>query len=597
MKNVLLPFFLLCLTVPVFAQPFTKITDPGNPIFSDTPETYYQGASWIDYDNDGLLDLFVVRKGLYHNDGNGNFSKISNSGITTTAGLGNSWADYDNDGDLDCFISAGNNRGSSLFTNNGSGSFVRSLAGPLEDSLALRVWSCTWGDYDNDGYADIVLAAPYNFIGITDNNKLLHNKGDGTFERIDTSIICQGPGAYTIASWSDYNDDGDIDLFIGSGPVNGVLLPDYLYKNLLKETNESYFATITDAPLTEPRDGQQWSWIDFDNDRDLDGFVTNYTGLNVSDGYVNEFYRNDNGTFVKLTFADVGTIVTDMHISLANIWEDFDNDADLDCLVINDAGQSNVYYQNNLDAGSVVFSKIATLPFLATDNPNFSGTAGDYDNDGDLDLFISSSGSAKGLYRNDQANGNSWINLKLTGTNSNRSALNAKVMIKATISGSEVWQMREVSSQSSFNGMNSLNVEFGFGDADIIDSIIIIWPSGITDQYTGVEVNQFYNATEQESLTVGFSDPSFENTAPTLEVHPNPASTYCRVRTVPPTTRYCTLNIYDQFGNRVEQLYQGLLSKGIHDFDWHTDQVAAGIYTCRLITENFHSSAKILVIK
>ncbi|MEO6168034.1 MAG: VCBS repeat-containing protein, partial [Chitinophagales bacterium] len=269
MKNffLLLPCFLM--TQFSFAQPFSKITDPDNPIFSDTPENFYQGASWIDYDNDGKLDLFVVKKALYHNEGNGNFTKVTNSGLNTSAGLGNSWADYDNDGDLDCFISGGNSRGSSLFDNNGDGTFTRNLSGPLADSLALRAWSCAWGDYDNDAFTDVILAAPLNFIGVTDNNKFLHNLANGTFERLDTSIVCQEPGPYTIASWSDYDDDGDIDLFIGSGPVDGTVEPDFLYKNYLSESGIGYFRKDIQSQLTQARDGQQWSWIDFDNDGDL----------------------------------------------------------------------------------------------------------------------------------------------------------------------------------------------------------------------------------------------------------------------------------------------------------------------------------------
>jgi hypothetical protein len=194
-----------------------------------------------DYDNDGKLDLYVVRKGLYHNEGEGIFTKKTATGLNTTAGLGNSWADYNNDGFIDCFISGGNSRGSSLFFNNGNGTFTRNLNGPLADSLELRAWNCAWGDYNNDGFTDIVLAAPFGFVAIDDNNKLLLNHGDGTFERVDTSIVCSEPAPYTIASWSDYDDDGDVDLFIGSGPVNGTLEPDFLYKNHLKESGVAYF--------------------------------------------------------------------------------------------------------------------------------------------------------------------------------------------------------------------------------------------------------------------------------------------------------------------------------------------------------------------
>lgn len=597
MKTII-PFCILVLLIQISnGQPFTKITSSTNPIASDLPETYYQGASWVDYDNDGKLDLFVVRKALYHNDGDGNFTKVTTSGINTSSGIGNSWADYDNDGDMDCFISGGDSRGSSLWTNNGNGTFSRNLSGPLSDSLALRAWNCAWGDFNNDGFADIILAAPIGFNGITDNNKFLLNHGDGTFERLDTSIICQSPAPYTIASWSDFDDDGDIDLFIGSGPVNGSLEPDYLYRNELKESGIAYFKQDIPLPLNEPRDGQQWNWIDFDNDGDLDGYVTNYVGTNTANGYPNDFYRNDNGTFVKLTASDVGTIVSDVNTSLANVWEDFDNDADLDCLIINDATEDNEYYQNNWDAGSTVFTKISGLPFLNSNNSNFSAAAGDYDSDGDLDVFISSAGSVKGLYRNDQANGNKWVNIKLVGVISNKSALNAKVRVKAIVNGGAVWQMREVSSQSSFNGMNSLNAEFGLGNAAVIDSIKIEWPSGMVDQYSGVAVNQFYKAVEGESFSVGVHELAHQVTAVFMEAYPNPVSDVCRVRVVPPKTIQCTLTLYDLMGNKMQLLSDGILSAGQHDFIFSADNLAPGIYSCNLESAGAFTTLKICITK
>src|SRR4030095_12048931 len=141
-----------------------------------------------------------------------------------------------------------------LWTNNGNGTFSRNLSGPLADSLALRAWNCAWGDYNNDGFPDIVLVAPFGFVGITDNNKFLLNKGDGTFERLDTSVVCTAPAPYTIGSWSDYDNDGDIDLFIGSGPVNGTVQPDYLFKNHLAESGLAFMKEDIPSPLsTDPR--------------------------------------------------------------------------------------------------------------------------------------------------------------------------------------------------------------------------------------------------------------------------------------------------------------------------------------------------------
>jgi hypothetical protein len=242
-----------------------------------------------------------------------------------------------------------------------------------------------------------------------------------------------------------------------------------------------------------------------------------------------------------LLSSDVGPIATDDHISLANVWEDFDNDGDMDCLVINDGGQPNDYYQNNWNTGSTVFTKLTTLPFINSDNSNFSATAGDYDRDGDLDLFITSAGSARGLYRNDVTNGNSWVNISLIGAQSNKSAIGARVHAKSIINGAPVWQQREVSAQSSFNGMNSLNVEFGFGNATIIDSLKIRWPSGTTDQYASIAMNQYYTAIEGQAITVGATAPVTLSPSLQLTTYPNPCSIACRVRVVASTASPCSV--------------------------------------------------------
>ncbi|MEO8150379.1 MAG: FG-GAP-like repeat-containing protein [Bacteroidia bacterium] len=509
----------------VHAQIFNKVTSATNPIVTDPVQSFYNGASWIDYDNDGLLDLFVVRGGLYHNDGNGSFSKITTSGLGLTTGIGNTWADVDNDGDLDCLQSGGNAGGTKLFLNNGNGTFTQNTNGPFAVATNLRGWGSAFGDYNNDGLVDLFIAAPNGFAAITDSCKFLINTGGGNFVRVDTTAITDTLDAYTVPTWCDYDNDGDVDLFIGSGRVNGSLSRDYLFDNNHVQGGSTLFTRINSSPLgTDLHDGQVWNWIDFDNDGDLDAYLTNYTGTN-STGYPNEMYRNDNGTFVKLTVADVGTIVSDTGVSLSSTWGDFDNDGDLDCIVTNESQQKNIYYQSNIRQGTSVFTKMMNEPFTINNGNHWCATSADYDNDGDLDLFISG-GSDKGLFENTTTQ-TDFINIKLVGVTSNKSGIGAKVRVKAH----GFWQMREISSQNTFNGMNMLNAHFGFGAtgpiALYVDSIKIEWPSGAVDICANVFANWFYVATEGQCLSpVGINEiENHDKDFFLVSVYPNPVNT------------------------------------------------------------------------
>ncbi|MEO8087842.1 MAG: FG-GAP-like repeat-containing protein [Bacteroidota bacterium] len=511
-------------TISVQGQIFNKVTSATNPIVTDPVQTYYNGASWIDYDNDGLLDLFVTNSGLYHNDGNGNFTKVTTSGIGLTTGIGNTWADVDNDGDIDCIQSGGNAGGTKLFLNNGNSTFTQNTNGPFAVATKLRGWGSAFGDYNNDGLVDLFIAAPFGFAGITDSCKFLINTGGGNFVRVDSTVLTNALDAFTVPTWSDYDNDGDVDLFIGSGRVNGSLSRDYLYDNNHTQGSSTLFSRNNSTPLgTGLHDGQVWNWIDFDNDGDLDAYLTNYKGT-TSTGYPNEMYRNDNGTFVKLTFNDVGPIVSNTGVSLSSTWGDFDNDGDLDCIVTNEEQQKNVYYQNNIRQGSNVFTKINNEPFTLTNGDHWCASSADYDNDGDLDLFISGN-SDKGLFENTTTQ-TDFINIKLVGVTSNKSAIGAKVRVKAH----GFWQMREISSQNTFNGMNMLNAHFGFGSTGpivlYVDSIKIEWPSGQVDICTNVLASWNYVATEGQCLVpAGIKDIENQNKDFFLvSAYPNPAN-------------------------------------------------------------------------
>ena len=186
--------------------------------------------------------------------------------------------------------------------------------------------------------------------------------------------------------------------------------------------------------------------------------------------------------------------------------------------------------------------------------------------------------TTKGLFRNDSQNGNSWINIKCIGvggtTGSNSSAIGTKVKAKATINGNPVWQMREISSQNSFNAMNMLNVHFGFGDATVIDSLIIEWTKDITDVYTNVDVNKFYEAVEGSGISIVTSVQENEPALPSdfflKQNYPNPFNPSTTIKYELAKQSDVKIFVYDQTGQKIETLFEG--------------NRPAGNYSCLLYT-------------
>ena len=475
------------------AQTFTRITTASNPVVTDATTNAYTGCAWGDYDGDGREDLLAVNQNgnfLYHNDGGGAFTRLTAAvagPISSTAGVffGVAWGDYDNDGDLDCFIAG---QVSGLYRNNGAPPWFTLVTAADIGTTDKRGWSPAWADYDNDGNLDLVIAFPAGFVPNPQSpNQMFHNDGppDYTFTRVDTGIVVSELQPFTSANWSDYDLDGDVDLFIGSGPASPFPAPDFLYQNQLTETGIVSFTKITTAPLaTDVADGQVWNWIDYDNDGDLDAYRTNWGGGNAGIR-PNDLYRNDGGVYTQIT---TGAIATDAFVSLANIWEDFDNDGDRDCFVTNDNNARDNYYRNN---GDGTFTSVTLSVINGGLVSTYGATAGDMDDDGDLDLFVSGVGAAnRYLFRNDTDGLRNWFKIKCVGQQSNRAAIGATVWLWATIGGNTVTQHREIQTQNSFLCHNSLIVHFGLGDATIIDSLRVDWPSGTVTRGTNIPVNQ-----------------------------------------------------------------------------------------------------------
>jgi enediyne biosynthesis protein E4 len=494
MKSILLVssftiiFFLWGLfSSYLFAQTFEKVTDQDNPVVTTVTDQNYSGSAWIDIDGDGNEDLFTTKDFLFRNLGNSNFERVTNFQQLSSNQLGNgaSWADYDNDGDIDLFLSG---NPSLVYRNDGSGNLEAITESPLGIADDNRGWTGAWADYDNDGFVDLIIAHPDGFLGNPGIPcRFFNNNGDGRFTQLNVFEFTTLLEPYTVATWSDYDLDGDIDLFIGSGPVNHSA-PDFLYDNTLMQNGVPNLIRIATDPIaTDNQDGQIWNWIDYDNDGDLDAMVTNY-GL-----VPNRLYKNNNGSYQSITNS-----LTTTSSFLGNSWGDIDNDGDLD-VVLTSESSAQVFINDVNDT----FTLESTFTGAAR-----SSSLADYDNDGDIDMFVSGTGNVRGLYKNVSSNGNNWVSFKLTGTVSNRSAIGTKVRLKANINGNDVWQFREVSAQNNFNGMNSLRIHFGLGNASVIDSVIIDYPSGQRKILTNLAVNNFYS--DAEEIPSGFLRANFK---------------------------------------------------------------------------------------
>lgn len=592
--KILIPLLYFFISNISSGQTFLKITDTNNPIVSDPGHGSgtYIGTAWVDVDNDGWLDLYVNRRAVYKNLRNGNFEKLTTGLELNTVSISNTWADYNNDGFIDCFIVSTIDSQSFLYKNNGNMTFTKIRSGAIADSSYNTGWGSSWGDYNNDGYVDLIIAAASPFGIVNHPSRFWKNNGNETFTKIDTTQFTMITAAYTCPTFYDYDQDGDIDLFIGSGTASS-LNPDYNYKNLLKETGTPFLQRIDTSIIgTDPVDGQVWNFIDYDNDNDLDAFLTNYTVRN-------NLYRNEgNGYYVKMTEAQVGNIVNAGNVNLTNLWGDFDNDGFLDCFVTKDNNNANKFYHNN---GNGTFTSLDTISICTGGGPHFGASAGDYNKDGKLDIFATGLTQTKGLFLNIYQNANKWVNIKCTGTTSNRSALGTRIKAKATINGTAQWQIREINAANSFNSMNMLNVHFGFGNAAQIDSLIVFWPSGLRQNFTNVSLNNFYNLTEGSSLTSDVKTVSNEvpNTISLKQNYPNPFNPSTKIQFTINKFSDVSLKVFDMNGREVTELLHGNYSAGTYEIELDANKyfLASGIYFYTLSTNGYSETRKLNLIK
>ena len=470
-----------------------------------------RGSAWGDYDNDGDLDIVAVGTyqphALYRNNGDGTFTNTADeAGIADPrGGWGSLFADYDNDGYLDLYITRGGWSGAAentLYHNNGDGTFtdVTNTAGVADPQSSF---CAAWADYDNDGYLDLYVAD--GVIGDGAANVLYRNNGNGTFTNTAETAGVADTGNSLGTAWGDYDKDGYIDLHVVNFGQSNVL-----YRN----NGDGTFTDVTpttgmNLPVT---DAFVTFFLDVDNDADLDIFISNsgsfqafiagqITGSAPHDSDRQVLYRNNgDGTFTDVTresglyhaFGAMG----------AN-FGDINSDGYLDIYLATGAPQMgrlerDALFRNN---GDGTFTDATVALGLGNVGKGHGVTFGDIDADGDVDIYVPVGGAFIGdqwhnLFYQNTGTGNNYLNLKLVGVKSNRDGIGAKVTLR--IRDNIIY--REVSGGCGFGSTNSLPLEIGLGTHTKVDTLEIVWPSGQVDTHRNLSVNQRLVITEGKSL-------------------------------------------------------------------------------------------------
>ncbi len=456
-----------------------------------------RSANFVDVNGDGWDDIFFTNgptagqnNMLYINNGDGTFTTITTDAIVldNDRSDGASFADVDNDGDLDAVVVTYGRNGAGkknyFYRNNGDGTFTYEPANAIGIPLTYSEMA-NWIDLNNDQFLDAYIT---NSV-VSTRNLYFENQGNGSFEAVTGLSITSETLASRSINWIDYDGDGDSDLFItNENDANN---------SLFRNDGPNNFTQITDLSITQNgMNSAGSSWGDVDNDGDFDLFVANWNGQH------NQLFINDNGTFVEQINSE---IPAEIGSSFGSSFADVDNDGDLDLLVCHAYYPGQVTNSLFINDGNGNFTKDTTSS-LATHQGNTFGCAfGDYNNDGWLDVILANTldeNQSNSLFKN-TGTGNNWIKIRCVGNPSNGSAIGAKVRVKATINGNEIWQIRQIEAASGYCSQNSYTNHFGLGDASLVSEIEIQWPSGAVETFTDIDNNNTYLVVEGSGIQLG----------------------------------------------------------------------------------------------
>ena len=473
------------------------------PLTADRAST--GGVSFADIDSDGDADIIVTngydvssgepapQDNRFYENRNGTFVAMDMPGLNEIEGFGSgsAWADYDNDGDLDGFLSNQRDQRNYFVKQieaDGAVALFESMETPPLTTDAGWSYSVAAADADNDGFVDVYVSN--GGLGHSGVNYLYRNEGGERFLKIEDQPPATDDQPTGGASWADYDNDGDQDLFVANrAPNNPDLNRLALYRN---DGGFNFTRVDAEAFAEDPILPMSAALGDIDNDGDLDLYAGNLSGL------ANTLYENlGDGTFA---LKDGGAATREPGFTYAVSFGDLDNDGDLDLVAANWGAASHIY----LNDGTGKFSRLAPEYYEPSVHYASSVAIADTDLDGDLDILIGNWPNTPGegreentLIENGYARGD-WLKVSLEGTASNRSAVGARLELRYRQGGEDKMQVREVATHSGWRSQSDLVQHFGLGEGASGLELTVRWPSGEVETAALEGQNRLIEAREGE---------------------------------------------------------------------------------------------------